>query len=95
VAHECPVHGVPSFGFRCCYADLKIRARQGEPLSPEELAFVGYAEQQRPTKGGWHAPGTRQFEVDDTLSDEDSAMLSALMDVPRQDQIEFMNADWL
>jgi hypothetical protein len=41
--------------------------------------------------GGWHDPGAfGSYELDDTLSAEDSAMLSALMSHPRADQLEFL-----
>jgi hypothetical protein len=86
---------VPSFGFVGCYWDLKIRAWRGEPLSPEALAFIGIDEHPRRPSNGWRSPGGPVYEDDrEELSAEDSAMLSALMNVPRQDQLEFVNADW-
>jgi hypothetical protein len=33
--------GVASFGLRCCYFDLKIKARLGDDLTDEELDFIG------------------------------------------------------
>jgi hypothetical protein len=45
--------------------------------------------------GGWRdASAVGSYEVLDTLSAEDSATLSALMNVPWPDQLEFVNADW-
>jgi hypothetical protein len=46
--------------------------------------------------GGWRDISVvGSYELLDTLSAEDSATLSTLMNVPRPDQLEFVNADWL
>jgi hypothetical protein len=64
-------------------------------LSPEALAFIGMDEHPRRPSNGWRSPGGPVYEDDrEELSAEDSAMLSALMNVPRQDQLEFVNIDW-
>jgi len=92
VAHECSRHGVPAFGLRCCYADLKIQARRGEELTDEELDFIGMRPNGHKPTDGWREPNALMhlYELDDTLSAEDSAMLQALMSHPRADQLEFL-----
>jgi hypothetical protein len=44
---------------------------------------------------GWRFPSGLVYYYDNVheLSAEDSAMLSALMNVPRQDQLEFVHAN--
>lgn len=96
MAHECSRHRLQAFGFRCCYFELKERARLGEDLSAEERAFVGLYEAQK-SAGGWHQPNEfispYEFEPD-WLSAEDSAMLHALMNVDpvdvNRERLEFL-----
>jgi hypothetical protein len=92
VAHSCPNHAdLSAFGFRCCYADLKVLARRGEDLTDAELAFIGVGVNGHKPAGGWHDPGNLgSYELDVGLSPEDSAMLQALMSHPSADQLGFL-----
>ena len=82
----------PELGFRCCYADLKDWARRREDLSDEELDFVGMKPNGHKPAAGWREAAVLVHHYDDRprLSPEDSAMLQALMSVPRPDQLEFL-----
>jgi hypothetical protein len=91
MAHSCPNHAdLPAFGFRCCYADLKVLARRGEDLTDEELAFIGVGVNGHKPAGGWHDPGTLgSYELD--LSPEDSTMLHSLMAIDSAN----LNREWI
>jgi hypothetical protein len=85
-----PELDLSAFGLSACYECLKSRAR-GEDLTEEERVFIGFSTNGHKPTGGWHDPGNLgSYELDDGLSPEDSAMLSALMSHPRADQLEFL-----
>jgi hypothetical protein len=74
---------------------LKVRALRGEDLSSEEADFVGMRPNGHKPSGGWHHPGDLgSYELDDTLSAEDSVTLSALMAIDsvdlNRDRLEFL-----
>jgi hypothetical protein len=72
----------------------------GEDLSDEERVLIGFstngykpADSCRSPSGLVHYYGDDGYH-EDRLFAEDSALLSARMNVPRPDQLEFVNPDW-
>jgi hypothetical protein len=68
----------------CRYWHLKCRVLRGANVTPDELRFVGFA-QECPDRGGWRNAATSlgilYHDDREELSSEDSAMLSALMSI--------------
>jgi hypothetical protein len=90
VAHECR-HGLPALGLSGCYDELKSAAFRGEKLTQEELEFAGFYP--TPPSEGWR-PATNlsiSYELDASLSPEDSELLAALMTVgDERERLEFL-----
>jgi len=82
VAHECPRHGVPAFGFRGCYDCVKNLAFSGERLTDAERAFAGFYSSPARARDGWRpATSLSIYELGASLSTEDSELLHALIAV--------------
>jgi hypothetical protein len=90
VAHECPRHGVPAFGFSACYDCLKNQGFGGGRLTDAERAFAGFYP--TPPSDGWRpAMSLSSYELGATMSAEDSELLHALMAVgDERERLEFL-----
>jgi hypothetical protein len=69
---------------------VKNLAFGGERLTDPERAFAGFYPAQAQRDRWRPAMSVSGYELDYTLSAEDSAMLSALMSHPSADQLEFL-----
>jgi hypothetical protein len=91
MAHECPLEGVPSFGFSRCYWHLKERERDGGHLTQDELVFIGMTERSSANGHGWRsANGLASVDLESILGEEETALMQALIRIGTDANADFL-----